>query len=318
MRLPEDFNIDSTHPPLFPYIPPPKQTKPAFAYPPIFLSKHSIWFSENLSLREEYKNRVARNYNVEFFPTDFSLPSAVIQDTMNGWLQKVLQGTSPPVTSVFPRDTQFWFLQSLYFKAHWKQKFQHSYTKERPFTLITGESITVPTMYEDAFNFPYSEDEEVQVLEMPYFAGDSGEFSMVLFLPKAKDGITQFEAGFDVARYETLMNALHDTNVIVFIPKFRIEQETDLTAIAGPGFWDRFDFSGMIVPGAILDNARAIQKISMGIDEHGTEITLLAEIGYVSLGNEVPIFRADHPFMFVIREMQTGAILFMGRVMDPR
>ena len=67
-----------------------------------------------------------------------------------------------------------------------------------------------------------------------------------------------------------------------------------------------------------MDGAQATQKISIGIDEHGTEITLLGEIAFKSLGNEVPTFRVDHPFMFVIREMQSGTILFVGKVMDPR
>ena len=335
LHLPESFDINTKHPPLFQYTAPPQQKNPAWSYPPIFLSKHSLWFSEKFRLHEEYKDKTAKNYSVEFFPIDFSLSSAVIREKMNDWLRKTGQGRIPPVTSDIPAGTEFWLLQMLYFKAHWKHKFEHHFTKERPFTLMTGTTVTVPTMKEETACM-YCEDDEVQVLEIPYFSflykGDAendkkkldmpgalggGKFSMVIFLPKATDGITKFETNFNVARYEALMSALQQHTVEAYIPKFRIEQETDLADIAEPGFWDNFDFSGITVPGVVLNNAKATQRISMGIDEHGTEIILLGQIGYVSLGSEPPKFIADHPFMFAIREMETGTILFLGRVMDP-
>ena len=103
----------------------------------------------------------------------------------------------------------------------------------------------------------------------------------------------------------------------VSMPKFRIEHETDLADIAEPGFWNDFDLSGITDSHVVLNNVKATQKISMGIDEHGTAIALLGEIGYASVGPESPKFIADHPFMFAIREMETGALLFLGRVMDP-
>jgi serpin B len=103
--------------------------------------------------------------------------------------------------------------------------------------------------------------------------------------------------------------------VEVFIPKFRIEQETE---IAEPRFWNNFDFSGITDSSVVLNGAKATQKISMGIDEYGTEIALQADFLWTSLSSEPPKFIADHPFMFLIREMKTGTILFMGRVMDPR
>ena len=318
MHLPEGFDTNVTHPSLFPYTPPRQQTKPSFDYPPIFLSKHSIWFSESIRLLENFKRRTSRDYDIEFFPTNFALSPMDVQKKMNDWIHKSGQGRIPFITSDLPPDTRLWFLQVLYFKAHWANKFEHISTRDRPFTLITGESIAVPTMQEDKKWFMYGEYEDVQVLEMPYVSGDSGDFSMVIFLPRATDGIIRFEDSFDVAQYETLMNSLQNTNVEVFIPKFRIEQEIDLADISESGFWDHFDFSGMIDGSeTLLNNIRVTQKISIGIDEHGTEIALLGQIGYLCLGDEPPRFIVDHPFLFMIREMQTGAILFIGRVMNP-
>ena len=257
---------------------------------------------------------------------------------MNDWTRKAGQGRIPPMTADVPTDTELWLRQLLYFKAYWKHKFEPHKTKKRPFTLITGKKVTVPTMMQET-TFMYGEDDEVQVLEMPYFSflydnedeGDQkaaaldlpgswggGKFSMVIFLPKTTDGITKFETNFNTVRYETLISTLQKHTVEVFIPKFRIEQETDLADIAEPGFWNHFDFFGITDSSMVLNNVKATQKITMGIDEHGTEIALRSDFAYGSLGSEPPPkFIADHPFMFAIREMETGTILFLGRVMDP-
>ena len=318
LLLPASFDIDSTQLPLFEYTPPSPQKEPAIHYPPVFLLNHSIWFSDQIRLRKGYRERTTRDYHVEFFPVDFSLPSTIILKEMNNWCYKSFQGKAPPIISPLPNDTTFWLLGTLYFKAHWKNKFQHHKTQDRNFTLISGETVLVPVMQESVFNFKYTEDDDVQVLEMPYFSGESGDFSMLFFLPKVTDGILEFETEFNVNKYETLINSLQDKKVEVFIPKFSIEQETDLTEIVEDEFWINSDFSDMIEPPVPnIYKAKATQRISLAIDEHGTEVSLLAQIGYVSLDNENPIFDADHPFMFAIREMNTSAILFLGRIMNP-
>ena len=317
LHLPAASDTNATHPALFPYTAPPQQKEAAMHYPPIFLLNHSIWYSDQLRIRKDYVKRTAEDYNVEFFPVNFSRSPADVLKKMNEWCHTTSQGKVQPITSPLLEESQFWLVQTLYFKAHWKYKFEHTKTHECPFTLISGEKVSVPTMQETT-SAMYMEDDNVKVLEKPYYSGDCGEFSMLIFLPKTLDGIEAFEKSFDTSKYETLVSALQLKEVEIYIPKFRIEQETDMSEIFEHDLQNNSDFSKMIEsPVARLQNVKATQTVSLGIDEHGTEVSLLGRIGYLSLDEEQPKFIVDHPFMFVIREMKTGTILFMGRVMNP-
>jgi len=130
LHLPIGVDTNSTHPPLFEYTSPPKQTEWFFHYPPIFLLNHSIWFSDKIRLRNDYKARTSKDYNVEFFPVDFPRPPGEIQKKLNEWIHKIGQGKVPSITPSLPEETVFWLLQTLYFKAHWKIKFQHINTEQ--------------------------------------------------------------------------------------------------------------------------------------------------------------------------------------------
>ncbi|MHC4199205.1 MAG: serpin family protein, partial [Planctomycetota bacterium] len=194
------------------------------------------------------------------------------------------------------------------------------HTKDAPFSVSPANRITVPTMRQTE-RFGYAEAEGLQVLELPY-VGD--ELSMAILLPKKTHGLAEIEALLDAGSMKTWLSRLAKRKVQVFLPRFKIEFGLDLKkALKSMGmplaFDDRkADFSGM--DGRIwLYIGAVIHQAYVDVNEEGTEAA--AATAVVMKGRSVakapPVFRADHPFIFLIRDRKTGSILFVGRVMNP-
>lgn len=337
LHLPDDAKQVPEHPMLFEYVPPPRQTEPSFAYPPIFLTANSIWYSDKLTLNKNTAKQLKRDYFLDAFPVDFQADTKNVAERMNLWCKNATQGIVPQFQSAVSDKTMLCFLGTLYFKAHWKHKFEAHKTKDQKFTLISGKTIQVPTMWEDIFSFRFAENDEVKCLEMLYVddikkpavdknglgiienAGKNyGEFSMLFLLPKRKDGILELEQKIDPEMIEKLCESMKETALDVSIPKFRIKNEVKLRSVMEISSLTSPDLSGLFSGNAIsLNDIDATQNIVLGIDEHGTESGVITEFAYAALSDEKPKFIADHPFLFLVRERKTGTILFIGRVMDP-
>ena len=168
---------------------------------------------------------------------------------------------------------------------------------------------------EERFN--YTETDEMQVLELPY---TGKELSMMILLPKEND-LGAVEEGLSLEKYNILADEMKETCVNVFMPRFTFEtkyfMKEDLMEMGMPtAFSPSADFSGMVEAGGLFID-KVIHQAFIEVNEEGTEAA--AATG-VSMTLSAPIsetFRADHPFIFLIRDRVTGTILFMGRVMDP-
>ena len=323
LHLPKGKNDLPLHPALFEYKPPKKVTIDPMSYrihPPIFLVGNSIWYSNKLTLNPTFEKNMKKAFFLETFPIDATVnPGQVAQD-MEQWTHRVTQGLIPTINPEPPREASFTLLNTLYFKAFWQYQFETGNTHSNlPFTLATGEEIMAPRMSSE-YHFPFMQNDELKALEMPYAQtyDEKSDFSMLFILPRATDGIHRLEEQLSTDMITGLVRELKDTQLYVSIPKFRLEQENDLWSL----FDDKTltldaDYSGMFTPSPVTDAVSAKQKIVLGIDEHGTEAAVATVIAYLSLGSEPPAFIVDHPFLFLIREQKSGAILFLGRVMNP-
>jgi serpin B len=206
-------------------------------------------------------------------------------------------------------------VNAIYFKGLWVTPFYKKLTKDAPFHISAGESVSVPTMHAKA-ELKYGENDDLRVLEMPY---RSNRLSMVILLPKKNDGLAELEKTLTVSGIEQLLQAGSLQEVNVSLPKFKATSGFDLKKpLEDLGIVDAFsgkaDFSGITDPSDLFIEA-ALHKAYVAVDEEGTEATAATAVSFANSASV--IFNADHPFLFLIRHNPTGAILFLGRVANP-
>jgi serpin B len=282
---------------------------------------NALWAQEGLAVESPFTKTLADDFKAPLKRIDFR-ESAAARKIINDW---VAEHTRDRIKDIVPEDlptpdTLFALANAIWFKAAWTDPFQARWTKDAPFTTSAGETVTVPLMHRTG-NCGYAEIEDAQVLEMEY---RGGETSMVVVLPKAKDGLPAVAKRLDGKAIGKLIKSLERRHVQVKFPKFEITCPTDLTAIlpkmgmplactAG-----KADFTGMTTEDPLFIGA-VLHKAFVKVNEAGTEAAAATVVMMMRGGRpEVQAyFTADHPFLFLIRHNKRGAILFMGWVTDP-
>ncbi len=210
---------------------------------------------------------------------------------------------------------------AIYFKGNWARQFKAENTRPMPFTVSEARQVEVPMMRQKA-EFGYLEDAGLQALEMRY-AGD--ELAMVVLLPESPAGLGAVEAALP-HKLDGWLAGLSREKVEVFLPRFKLEQDFILNEpLAALGMEDAFseaaaDFSGMRSDGVRdLHIAKVIHKAFVDVNEEGTEAAAATAVVIATKSVMLnPVFKADHPFLFLIRDLRTGTILFLGRMAEPK
>jgi serpin B len=215
--------------------------------------------------------------------------------------------------------TRLVLTNAIYFKGSWASRFEKRNTRQAPFTLTNGDKVNVPMMNQTE-TFNYMQAEDFQVLEMPYV---ENELSMFIFLPKKFDGLNKFEKTLTSENLSLWLTKLRKTKVVVSVPRFKVTSEFGLSdVLKSMGIKDAFtpqaDFSAMSGMKDLHISA-VLHKAYVDVTEEGTEAAAATGIvvGVTSVQPPPPEFRADHPFVFLIRDNRTGNILFIGRVLNP-
>jgi serpin B len=210
---------------------------------------------------------------------------------------------------------------AIYFRGAWRESFPSRGTEDGPFRLNSRDSITVPFMHANR-PLRVAENQGLQVADLPYWGDD---FTMLVVLPRAVDGLASVERGLDPDSLVAWDSRMEDAFVHLALPKFRVGGESNL---AGPlskmgmrdAFTERADFSG-IARERLLFVTDVYHSTVMAVDENGTEAAAGTAVVMTKGARRVPPktmdFTADHPFLFLIRHRPSGTILFMGRVADP-
>jgi serpin B len=211
---------------------------------------------------------------------------------------------------------------AIYFKGDWQSPFTADQTKPAPFLLSDGKKIEAPLMFQQK-RFGYRTLDGAQLLELPY---GNGQMSMIAVLPEKPDGLAKLESQLTSQWLERAITGLRKREVHVYFPKFKMTSEFSLGGtLQALGMTLAFDanqaeFSRMSDVGG-LSISSVHHKAFVDVNEKGTEAAAAtsAVVGLTSAPvQEKPVtFRADHPFLFLIRDQATGALVFMGRVTDP-
>jgi len=289
---------------------------------------NALWVQKDYKFLPGYFTTVENYYGGKAVNLDFVNETELSRNTINTFIE---EQTNNRIKELLPQgslgaDTRLVLTNAIYFKGSWKDEFEKKNTKERDFKTPTG-TIQVPMMFmapKSELKFNYFENEELQAIELPY---KDKELSMIIFLPKSEDGLSNLENEMDFEKFSEWISNLKSTIVDeIYFPKFEFEIFTE---VVGPlkelGMSTAFysgsaDFS-KITGNVDLYISDILHKAFIKVDEEGTEAAAATAVimRVTSAGPELQkvIFKADHPFMFLIKENSTGTILFMGRITDP-
>jgi len=284
---------------------------------------NGLWPQDGYPFFAEYLDLTDRYYKAKISPLDYRKDSEGARKTINGWVeekteQKIINLLKPGMINPLTRMV---LVNAIYFKGDWLSKFDKSTTQEAQFFLLSGDVVKVPLMTIRQ-SYGYSDFPDTQILELPYAGND---LSMLVVLPKKKDGLPDIEKDLSQERLKEWLASVRKREIIVLLPRFKVTSEFRLDQVlATMGMPDAFnpgkaDFSGMDGKRDNLFIGTAIHKAFVDVNEEGTEAAAATAVGIqtTSMPAPPPVFRADHPFLFMIRHNATGAILFAGRVVNP-
>jgi serpin B len=263
----------------------------------------------------DYKDILRRFYEAEVFPGGL--------DEINGWVKKRTEGKIEKILEELSGNSVCVILNAIYFKGLWGSPFDKSRTHDAPFLVPQGKPVTVPFMSQE-IRLKLLDKQDFQVVTLPYM-GD--RLSMVILLPKANDGLPGLEKNLTTAILKgwlTELDARSPRKLVLVIPKFKLETKYDLVEpFASLGMPEAFqvgkaDFSGMGWPKGDLWIEQIKHRAFVDVTEEGTEAAAATAVEMATKSMEfTPVFRADHPFFFLIRDNASGVILFLGRMIDP-
>jgi serpin B len=287
---------------------------------------NSVWAAKWLTLRDAYVALLRDSYGLTPGSLDFADAEAA-RRVVNGWVDDKTRGKVKDIVppGEFDATTAVVLANAIYFKAAWLRSFGERSTRETAFRPSPDKTVRVRMMSQTA-KFEYAADGECQILSMPYRGGD---LSMVVLLPRRHDGLADLEKTLSAERVDAKVRQLKATKVSVFFPRFKLTIPVKLnSALKALGMTDAFgnaaNFSGMADgrAGEALFIESVLHKAFVEVNEEGTEAAA-ATVVHMAKKNgggghkPTPVFRADHPFVFMIRDGRTGSILFLGRVIKP-
>jgi serpin B len=287
------------------------------------LTANAIWSQSGERVLPEFQKRIEMDYQGALYPVNFRDEAQAARTTINTWVEEQTKGKIKDLLKSEQVDSHTLLIltNAIYFKALWAIPFSKTATTASEFHVSPSDRVRVDMM-NLSDRFRYFEEAGLQALELPY-QGQS--LAMVILLPKAKNGLTQLESSLTSRKLETWLSKLGTRRVQVSLPRFKLTAEanlkTTLSALGMPIAFElgKADFSGMTGTRDFAISA-VVHKAFIEVEEKGTEAA--AATGVVmtrTAAMPMPpvVFRADHPFFFLIRDTQSGNILFMGRLVKP-
>ena len=285
-----------------------------------FLAANALWLQEGAPFLKEFLDSTAP-FEAGCNQLDFAHEAEASRKTINSW---VAGKTKDKIQNLLPLnsvdcDTELVITNAVYFKGQWRNKFKWWKTRKRDFFVFVDQKVKVPLMHLKE-KFKYHGDDNLQAVELPY---KDGEMSMLVLLPKDTDGLKEMENTLTAEHLNMILSKMWMPKVDVYLPRFKITWGTVSlkNTLVALGMSDAFepekaDFSG-ITGRKDLWMSDIFHKAFVEVNEKGTEAA--AGTGFVLVKSALPepVFRADHPFLFLIRDNHSGSILFIGRVINP-
>ena len=311
---------------------------------------NALWGEQTFPFRQDFLTTLTTAYRAAAFPADFLHNPERERGQINQW---VAQQTKERIKNILApgtitSDTRLVLANAIYFKGKWQDEFDKKNTQEAEFTradqqkekvelmselyahhryveLLPDGTRNAPVLNQEKFAYEVQPNPEgFQLLELPY-RGKS--LSMIVVLPMKANGLPALEKQLTLANLNKWIDAMQDSRVDIYLPKFKLETfyslPSVLAAMGMPAAFQAGGFTGMsdIPEAKLLALSEIAHKAFVEVNEEGTEAAAATVLTMVptslSIEPPTPTFRADHPFVFLIRDNQSGLILFLGRVVKP-
>lgn len=278
---------------------------------------NSIWYRDGFSVESQFLQTDSNYFHAQAQALDFSSPSA--PTTINNWVSQKTNGYIPAIINQIPDSMVMYLVNAMYFKSTWKEKFDPAQTHNMVFYLSDNSTVNAPFMNGDVdFNF-YS-DNSAYVFELPY---SNSKFSMVIVEPIYGSSLASLIPTIDSAKWQSWMSGLRPSKGALSMPKIKfsygamLNQELKNLGL-GVAFSTNADFLGINPdPSYKLHISQVMHKAYVAVDENGATAaaaTSVSIVGATAFQGPPPI---NHPYLFAIREMSSGIILFIGTVNNP-
>jgi serine protease inhibitor len=283
---------------------------------------NSLWPHKDYPFLKAYVALMKKYYGASITSVDYKTAGEEARTRINKWVEeeteeKIKDLIQPGVLTPL---TRLVLVNAIYFKGSWARQFKGSLTQDAPFYLTPEKTVQAPFMTQE-HTFRYGDDEGLQILELPY---EGDDLAMLILLPTRVDGLAELEKALTPENLNQWITHLREQELEVFVPKFQLASSFSLNeTLVSMGMRDAFNqskanFAGMDGT-TLLYISAAIHQAVVEVNEEGTEAAAATGIAMSlkAVPEPPPTFRADHPFIFLIRDNKTGSILFMGRVVDP-
>jgi serpin B len=277
---------------------------------------NSIWYTQALTVLSPFLKTNSSSYNAKVQTLDFSDPASV--NTINNWVSAQTNGAIPSIVKQISAQDKMYLINAIYFKSIWNEKFDATKTSPQPFYLADNSTVQ-PSFMDGNVDFNRYNDNNVTVIELPYA---NRKFSMIIAMPTNGGNVHQLLASIDSNKWKTWMAGLVPQKAEVKLPKFKfnynINLNDPLTDLGmGIALGNNADFS-LITTTLPLQITKVLQNAYVDVNESGTTA---AAVTVVVVGTSVaapsPNVTIDHPFIFAIRQVSSGLIMFTGTVNNP-
>ena len=263
-------------------------------------------------------------YGAKLEAVDFVQENEVTRKAINAWVEEQTAGKIRDLLGELSADSKLILVNAIYFKGKWIEQFETNATRELPFNTSSGV-ITVPMMFQqERFDYYYDESLKCKVLVMGY---KGGKVNMMIALPDDTDGLGKLESNLSQEVLQSWNTNMRRPKVRVTVPKFKFTKSFSLEdRLKEIGITDLFQDDVADVSGIAKDKlvvSKVVHKAFLEVNEQGTEaaaataVMMMLGCAFGMKEEEPKEFKADHPFIFFIRDQSSGAVIFMGRVMRP-
>ena len=284
------------------------------------VTANALWGQEGYHFNPAFQEAVADFYDGALHLVNFRDEPDTAVLTINAWVDGKTRGKVEQLVTDIDTDARLVLTNAVYFKGQWEDEFEDGDTEDENW--YGSRMCKVPMMHQRS-GFLYYEGDDFQAVNLPY---RGRQLSMLVVLPKKNDGLAALEKRWATQQsFRQVTNGLDPETVIVSLPRFKVEAEFKLKPVlcalhADLAFSDYADFTGI---GESLKLSEVVHKASVEVNERGTEAAAATAVGTMlstGIGSRPPepkVFRADHPFLFLIWERKTNTVFFSGRVLDP-
>ena len=286
---------------------------------------NALWGQKGHPFRADFLKLTEQYYCAVLREVDFVEATEEARQTINAWVEQQTQGKIKDLLEpgILNDLTRLVLTNAIYFKGAWATPFEHALTRDVSFQVTPQQQVMVPMMHHTS-RFSYLETDDFQALELPY---SGGRMALMVVLPRKVDGLAEIERTLTVDNLTRWIGNLRPRKVAVELPRFKVTGtfllNDVLSRMGMPLPFDdtRADFSQMDEgpPGLYL--FAVVHKAFVDVNEEGTEAAAAtaAVMSLRGMTTEKPaVFRADHPFVFLIRDLSTGSLLFLGRLVHPQ